>query len=222
MPAFYNKMTALIIKHLTGNLSEDEKMALEQEINSSAYKKQLFAELTNPGQLSVRLNRRNQVDLDYHWHRIQQVLAKRKKVIRLRNSCIAAAIIFLAGLATWHLLPLTKSTLVSRVAVHVQQPTPTLPAINENYLELSDGQRISLDSLTNGKTLYDGKTRIHKTQDCLEYKPAPPGDSSVSFNRIVVPREKNTRYYYPMAAIYGSTQPATYAFLLLLMHPKEW
>jgi len=190
MPAFYHKMSELIIKHLNGTLSEEEKIALEQEINSSALKKRLFTELTDLDNLSARINRREQIDLDAHWDKLQQQLARHHKIKRLKYIGLAAAAILVVSLGAWRLLLAPKQAVLPLSDNKQSQPIPVKPDSNECYLVKSDGTKILLDQLADGETLSDGQAIIRKVNDGLEYRAKSDNDTIIAHNQRCVPNKR--------------------------------
>ncbi|WP_114940611.1 FecR family protein [Mucilaginibacter endophyticus] len=189
----YFDLGQLIAKYMRNELSEQEKLQLDQWLQADARNQELFKKLTDEHLLNNELETFSATDKAKAWHNITKSTGFKRKNNKLRWIGYAAAVLLLAALA----IPLNKRRPAEQPQNLANQHKDIPPGTNKAVLTLADGSTIVLDSAKhgqiasqqnvliredeNGKVVYEA---AHETQE-----PAAPAPAeTIAMNMLATPR----------------------------------
>jgi hypothetical protein len=73
-PAMHTRIAELIIKHLFGELSDDERLELNVIIATSAEYRKLYEDMSNPDILREEVERMQNLDKESSWKKIESTI----------------------------------------------------------------------------------------------------------------------------------------------------
>ncbi|GEP97837.1 FecR family protein [Chitinophaga cymbidii] len=198
-----DQIIRLIGKHLGNNLDEAEQRILDEWLNASADNRKLFGELTDPQLVIGELRRFYAFDANRISKKIEAAIpafaapapAPVHRLHFLRRWGWAAAVLFL-GAGAWYLASQTsqKESQPSHVAV---MPAEIPPGREGAILTLSDGRKVSLDSLANGVIAQQHGTKVMLSNGQLAYTDAGAKASTLAYNTMTTPRGRQFRVLLP-------------------------
>ena len=177
----------LIIKSIKNELTDEEKIALDQWIKKDEKNRQLFNELSEEG-LNADLQKLAGYDISKAQHNVMHGIRKGKVVPWMKYAASAAAavlIYFAIDLFT----PSAKQSFNTPLATNENNAPNDVkaPESVNAVLTLGDGSTLVLDSLVNGQIAHQGNTNINKLADGkLVYN--GEAASVVQYNTLTVPR----------------------------------
>ncbi len=158
----YFNLGELIAKFLQDKLSEQEKIELENWLQSHPANKELFKKLTDKAALKNEVAQFSSEDSELAWQNIVQRTGYQapQKKIRLRSLIpYAAAIIALFGGSALILRNIHKKEESKPLAIH---PKDLLPGGNKATLTLANGSKITLDDSKQGNIAKEHNVIIAK------------------------------------------------------------
>lgn len=172
MPPEQEQIVALILKHLSGELTAEEQLQLDAWLESDADNRALMAEFSNEAVVKQEL-----LDI-YHtktriWQQLDQYTATGMRPVRnYRRMALYAASICVLVISTavylvkrWQMLPPAQVN-----APHQEYVNIPSPAVNRAYVTLGNGKRVYIDSLQNGAAITPGSNQGQKlSPDKIEY-----------------------------------------------------
>lgn len=177
----------LIIKSIKNELTDQEKIALDQWIEKDEKNRQLFNELSEEG-LNADLQKLAGYDISKAQHNVMHGIRKGKVVPWMKYTASAAAavlIYFAIDLFTSS----EKQSFNTPLATNEKNAANDVkaPESVNAVLTLADGSTLVLDSLVNGQIAHQGNTNINKLADGkLVYN--GEAASVVQYNTLTVPR----------------------------------
>lgn len=202
----YFRHSELIVKHLKGELNDQEKQELDLWVAQSDHNRLLFEKLTGEEILDLELKRFVSSGKNEAWERI----AAETSIHRAQNNTYigrrwiwyasAAVILLISGLLVYRFLE--KPPVENRV---VQQNTDFVPGTYKAVLTLADASQINLDDASSGEIARQADAIITKTTDGqLVYNASKSpvsssegADSNPVFNTISTPRGGKYRIILP-------------------------
>ncbi|AXY75214.1 FecR family protein [Paraflavitalea soli] len=168
-------ISSLIIKHLEGKASAEEKQALDSWINDSAENQELFDELCDEYRMSEDLSTHSE-DKKATWAKILTLApelqdAPVKQISWMRYAGVAG-ILLLIGLGVWYFNTGNKPAgqLVQTGNGRFKNDIPA-PVGTNATLVLADGKQINLDAVNNGQVADQGAMQVVKQEDgTIEYR----------------------------------------------------
>jgi transmembrane sensor len=189
-----NDIVMLLKKQLNGELSEEEKLRLEDWANESEANRRFYVEMTSEDDfIKSVLDFNKLVDTN------TQKMPAQAPVVGLYSAktswrfYVAAASVLLILMASALFLynSGTKKE-IAKSTPAVNPPTAEIPpAGNKAILTLSDGRKISLSDAANGMLTKDGSIVINKKQDgelIYESNPSNNKTQSIAYNTISSPK----------------------------------
>lgn len=198
------KIDELIIKYLSGTLTEDEQVILD-EWKALPENRLLLDQLSDKQWVKKELLKIDRVKETNAYNKLSQIYAQQTAPItvhKTRNNrswyFIAATLILMIGAGFWFLLNRgTDEATTSDIATSKERfKNDVQPGGNRAVLTLADGSLIILDSVTNGLLTQQGNTKIMKLDNGkIEYKHGPgngePGMiayNTIAYNTITTPK----------------------------------
>ncbi len=173
----------LLLKKMTGELTDEETATLEAWRLSSAIHQKKYEELTSFHSLQQKVKNFMEADTKAE----QLVVPITHRVHLLRKWRWAAAVILLLSAAAYFTLtrktepPLADSNFHSQKAI--------APGSSKAVLTLADGSTIDLDSTSKGELARQGNTRIIKDANGkVAYNPKDTSAQSVLMNTLSTPK----------------------------------
>lgn len=202
----YFRQSEWIVKHLKGELSDQEKEELDRWVAQSEHNRALFEKLTGEEILDLELKRFASSGKSEAWDRIvaeTSIRSASQTAYRGRRwiwYASAAVILLVSGLFAYRFFQ--KSTVENRM---VQQPADFVPGTSKAVLTLADASQINLDDAGSGEIARQADAIITKTADGqLVYNASKSPVSSVEstdsnpgFNTIRTPRGGKYRVILP-------------------------
>ncbi|MFR1239790.1 MAG: FecR domain-containing protein, partial [Butyricimonas faecihominis] len=174
--------------YLDGVLSPEEEAEFSYWIDSSPKNKALLDRVRDGRVLLEKIRFRERSDLERGWHGIQKKMRKRPRLfVRLMRYAAVLVVVVLMGLIVFSVWDDGKG---DDLKLSVQNETLSAKGGYKAYLELTNGKRLKLDSLSKLETRvegavikaeYQGTVIVHEQQ----------GDSlveGVEYNRMIIPR----------------------------------
>lgn len=184
-------ISSLIIRHLEGIASLEDKATLDKWIRESAENKALYDELCDEYRMSEDLTAHSE-DKKATWEKIltlaPELRAAPVKHISWMRYTSVAGILLLIGLGVWYFTTGSKPTgeLVQTNNSRFKNDVPA-PAGTNATLVLADGKKINLDAVNSGQLAEQGAMQVVKQEDgTIEYRQSSTGNrgSEVTFNMI--------------------------------------
>jgi ferric-dicitrate binding protein FerR (iron transport regulator) len=159
-------VTALLLKQLRQEITDDELQALNNYMAAHPLLQQVHNQVNNDTQLQADLLKFNQVDKDASWQKIseQTNLVKPRPFLRKwRVYVLAALIVIIAAATWWYMATGKKQKRIHEKYIPVVVNVP--PGGNRASLTLSNGTVISLDNAANGTLAEEGNAKVVKLQN---------------------------------------------------------
>ncbi|TDW96578.1 FecR family protein [Dinghuibacter silviterrae] len=153
-----------------------------------------YGGLPDRPEVIAKVKRLGEYDAETAANEIFQRLGILERSIYLRWISVAAAVLLLAAGGTWAYLATRVKP--KPVAVLPAQPRDIDPGTTKAVLRLSDGRRITLDSVHNGVVLQQGNIKITKAGGQLTYIPTGK-TAAVLYNTMTTPRGGQFRVILP-------------------------
>lgn len=191
------EQSRLIVKHLTGQLTDDEKEALAAWIGLSEHNKTLFNKITQEQFLASELNQFSSADKKDAWKRIAREtgVSSGRTLGSVGLRYAAAAVVLIVGsVAAFFIYQKEKVNTGVTAIANTGASAEILPGKEKATLTLSDGTRIALDEVSDGEIAKQENISITKTADGqLVYSPAKNQPASRVaqldlYNTIATPR----------------------------------
>jgi len=184
-------ISLLIIRHLRGELSEQEQADLNAWLEVSATNRTYFDELVNEETIPAKLVMFNKLDKAAIWNKALKGINEAEphpKVYQLsRYVSVAAVLLLLSAVA---ILWFNKSPEAPSFVPPVVHSGKVAPGGNKAYLTLADGKTISLTDANNGQLAEQAGISIQKTGDGqLVYRMAKRNEEAVGkINTVTTPK----------------------------------
>jgi transmembrane sensor len=192
-------IAALIVKYLDNSLNEAEDIELTAWINAAEHHRDLFAEMTDPQQLTTHLQQFYAYDSEKISRKISQRIpefneapAGIRRVSLIKWSWAAAIAMLLIG-GSWY----WASRLHNRPAEIASGPVNIEPGKQGAILTLADGREVVLDSLRKGIVANQSGASIVLSDGQLVYDPAVAGNMEVQYNKMTTPAGRQFQVTLP-------------------------
>jgi ferric-dicitrate binding protein FerR (iron transport regulator) len=191
-------IAGLLSKHLKGNLTTAEALQLQEWINGSEQRRQLWEDINNTAVQQAAIKGMAQYNENEALEHFLARHSQKEEVQRIhflqpwKWVAAAVAIIFIAGTLYW----LQSSQRIPGIA-HQLPVKDIAPGRNGAILNLSDGSRIALDSLGNGVVATQNGTSIVMDNGQLVYGPNSKENNEVAYNIITTPNGRQFQVVLP-------------------------
>jgi len=212
---------SLLLKHLRAQTTPEEQTVIEAWLAASKANQELFAELNDPDLVARSLEKMDLLHEDQVWQRLQANTTGKPPVHRVhflrRYGWAAAAVFFvLLGTGAWWILHNPEQ---KQIALTQQQRfrNDVPPAKNEAVLTLAGGQKIVLDSASNGTITRQGNTTIRNGNGQLVYNELHEKPTELLYNTLATGRGSQYQLILPdgskvwLNAASSITYPTTFA-----------
>ena len=171
-----------------GVLSPEEEAEFSRWIDSSPKNKALLDRVQDERVWLEKIHFRERNDLERGWHGIQKKMQKRPMLfVRLMRYAAMLVVVMLTGLIAFSVWDDGKG---DDLKLGVQNETLSAKGGYKAYLELTNGKRLELDSLSKLETHVEGAVIKAEDQGTVIVH-EQQGDSlveSVEYNRMIIPR----------------------------------
>lgn len=180
------EIATLLLKKISGQLTDEEAVALEEWKNASAANQREYEELVQLTVVKDELRQFRDAQAAGKELRIPVEMATRR-IPFLRRYWAAASILLLAGLGVYFWYQHNNQP---QVLTHTDQnlPKPILPGRDGAILTLADGSQVVIDSLGNGVIAMQGGTRVLLQDGQLAYDPKESVNGEISYNTMSTPK----------------------------------
>ena len=214
MPVLIQRIAALIIKHLRGELTSEENTELQEWIEASAENRDLFNRLSNEDTFKQdiiefhesKLNTWNKIDTA-----ISEVPVVTMKPNRRRNYLAAASVIVLLSAGAWLWFQYSNKSFIAKTPGPNQDKNivqDVAPGGDRAVLKLSDGSIIYLDSVQNGILAKQGNISIVKTGSGeIKYSESVAGNPALAEQALESGLPNNNIVTTPKGGQYQITLP---------------
>jgi transmembrane sensor len=189
----YFDLGQLIAKYMRKELSDQEKLQLDQWIEADARNQELFKKLTDEHLLNNELETFSVTDKAKAWQNIAQGTGFKRKNSNLRWVGYAAAVLLLAAIT----ITLNKRRTTEQPQNLANQHKDIPPGTNKAVLTLADGSTIALDSAKHGqianqqhvviKEDENGKVVYEATHEAQSPSTPAPAET-IAMNILATPR----------------------------------
>ena len=203
----------LFFRRLHDDLSETERIALEEWINQQdSMDRQFFEEMTDWKQIQTALQDLYRFDENSAFEDVQKKIHL-ESVLAISDSrqsraffvgqryryMIAGVFLILAvGASVLFMIKRKKDTNISSLSISQRFRNDVLPGGDKAVLILADGSRIPLDSVSNGELACQGNTTVIKLENgLLAYNIHSGGSQSVSYNTVSTPKGGKYQVHLP-------------------------
>jgi transmembrane sensor len=200
----YQKISELLIRHLRQDLTTEEKAELESWLQESPKNQQFLEEINNMPELLADVQAYREMknpDLDTLWARLQEMGWDKRQVEEppVRRMAwwryAAAAVVILFVSTTVYFLTKPNKPLPKSPVVFKAIQSDAKPSTSQAYLELDNGERISLDSLQVGLLATQGNTKVERKENgVLSYSAGGDATGKVLYNKVTVPKGSDVVY----------------------------
>ncbi|GAA4306200.1 FecR family protein [Compostibacter hankyongensis] len=195
------RMARLTAGKLKGTITPEEEADLAQWVARNKHNHQLFGEMQDEEYRSALLADMDRPDAETALvkmrARIKRYEKRRRRTQRRWRYSIAAAMVLLGGGASYFFLQKKPSPApVPSLSVSAGQQD-ILPGRNGAILTLSDGSRITLDSLGNGIVARQGSTKAVLSNGSLSYTAEHGTAGKIGYNTMTTPRGRQFRLVLP-------------------------
>jgi ferric-dicitrate binding protein FerR (iron transport regulator) len=177
----------LIVKHLNGELSDNERTWLNEWIDASERNRILFNQLTDKNWLVTEINSLYEFDQETVWKKILERstphVIPMSRGRRWWKYIAAASIILMLGTGAYFVFFKSKPAIIGNPVAtnNVDAPKNTRASIT-----LADGTKIYLDSAENGTLATQGSVKLEKTGEGeVSYSGA---SNEITYNTLTNPR----------------------------------
>ncbi len=182
----------IILRHLRGELSQEEEKVFRQSLVQDEQTRQLLESLDDETALEEDLHFFSSVDTTAAWKKVASKTVTQPTYWGFWSQfdswkyAASFSLLLLGGWLVYHWQRKETRVAVSRPPASKQHPIPTEG--NKARLELADGSTLVLDGLSNGPLQTEHGVRISKSNGQLVYTADPTNTSKpVSYNRMVTP-----------------------------------
>lgn len=193
-----NRIPVLIMKHLKGMLSEEERKELKEWLNESELNQDLFDELTDQQKVKSKLDRFQSVKKDNVWNKTLKMINHEedqeetaiRRIVPWRRIAAIASVLILASTTSYFLLT-NKQEKIPFQSVETQVIQDLAPGGDKAFLTLADGTVISLDSIRGEISLMGGMTVRKTDEGKIVYEVASSNlgsENDLKYNQISTPR----------------------------------
>jgi transmembrane sensor len=184
-----DRLVALLIRRLSGDLTREEARELEDWANESADNRRFLARAVNENVLEKELSQWRQLDpAEGHarWVGYRQA-RRRARVLRMVKWSAAASLIIALAIGAWFKLSVSHSS--NPVAVANPSAIPDRKSVT---LTLSNGRKIMVDSVGKGELAVDQGVKLLKTDsNSLEYgRSGKDNNRAVAYNTLATPKSR--------------------------------
>ncbi|HEX8019150.1 FecR family protein [Mucilaginibacter sp.] len=189
----YFDLGQLIAKYMRNELSDQEKLQLDQWIEADTRNQELFKKLTNEHLLNNELETFSVNDKAQAWTKIRKGTGFKNKTGKPRWIAYAAAVVLLAALT----ITLNKRQDIKHPQSLANQYKDLPPGTNKAVLTLADGSTIVLDSAKHGRIASqqhavikedeNGKV-VYEATDEAQNPAAPAPAETIAMNMLATPR----------------------------------
>lgn len=194
-------IASLIDKYLDNSLNVEERVALEEWINASDNNRQLFAEISDPKQLTAWLQRFYAYDGDRISRKISEQIpafgpprvapVHRIHFLRKWGWAAAAALLLGGGSYYWAFHNNASQSLVATQQVDIP------PGKQGAILTLADGREVVLDSMASGVVARQSGSAVILSNGKLVYDPASAGTTDMQYNKMTTPKGRQFQVTLP-------------------------
>jgi transmembrane sensor len=193
------KIDELIIKYLSGTLTEEEQVELD-EWKALPENRRLLDQLSNGDWVKKELQKIAGVKEVNAYNKLSQIYAQQNVPVKMHKTgskiiwwLAAASLILIAGAGSWFLLsrPSEKAAPVELAKPEDRFKNDVQPGGNRAKLLLADGTEIVLDNAGNGLLSQQGGAKVIKLDNgSIEYKQeAGTGDKeAIVYNTVSTPK----------------------------------
>lgn len=192
----------LIGRHLENTITPEERIILEEWINTSDHNRQIFAGINNSQEITAILQKFYSYDSNRIARKIGEQVPEfrtpEKAPVRRMNAVwkwgwVAAALLLFAG-GTYFL------------AIHKNTPTPSVAALNVPniipgkegaVLTLADGRKVVLDSLGNGVIAMQNGAKVILKNGELQYALSGETSGDAVYNTMSTPKGRQFQITLP-------------------------
>lgn len=197
-------ISSLIIKHLEGTASAEEKQVLDFWINDSAENQALFDELCDEYRMNEDLTAHSE-DKKATWEKILALApelqeAPVRRIAWLRYATVAS-VVLLIGLGVWYFNTGSKPSgeIAQTNNSRYKNDVPALAGTNAT-LVLADGKQINLNTVNNGQVAEQGVMQVMKQGDgTIEYRESASNDQGTALLYNTINTNKGGRYKVVLA-----------------------
>jgi transmembrane sensor len=189
MPDQFEKIAQLLFKHISGELSADDRKELEAWIAEKEQNKAFFERITNEETLRKEFNDFTGADKAASWQAISAKIFP-QRTIWWRYAAAAVALVLLsAGAFIFFNQSLNQAETATKGNASQNFKNLT-PGGEKAILTLSNGSKIILDNVQNGLLVKQGSTKLVKQGEQLFYETAIAKNSAgeVFSNTVSIPR----------------------------------
>jgi transmembrane sensor len=201
------RIVALIIKRLNGDLNETESIELQDWINQSEENRQAIEDFVDENKLQAGISHLYQAR-ERIWQRLHKEIPDKKTApvrrLVLRYAAAAAGIAMLISLSYYFISShaLISPAVTKKDTIQTRINNDVNPGGDRAELTLADGSVIVLDSIADGALAQQNDTRIIKSEDGqLAYDPgkntAAISQRPMAYNTLVTPRGGQYRLLLP-------------------------
>ena len=162
----------LIIKHLQGNLTNEEQAILEQWLDASEKNKLLFEQLSSQRYVSGEVEMLYAYDEEKGWSDIKQKFpfdtekkadsSVKLRIFEWRRIAVAASILLMICVGSYFLFFGKKDEPTEIVKVPENTNDVKAPSNNRAIITLANGKQVYVDSINNGQLFADGNVKVAK------------------------------------------------------------
>lgn len=192
------KIDELIVKHLSGTLSDKERVILD-EWKSLPENRLLLEQLSDEEWVRRELRKMAGLKEENAYHKLSQIYAQQAAPMKMpitrfyRSWYVAAAVfVVLAGAGLWFLLTHGDSRQAATESLASSEnrfKNDVSPGGDRATLILGDNSVVILDSATNGVLSQQGRTQVVKLENGqIAYQNAGRGDGPLVYNTIKTPK----------------------------------
>jgi transmembrane sensor len=185
-----DRLVALLIRRLSGELTPEETQELDEWAAESLVNRQFLTRVLNERILEKELNQWKQLDpAEGHTRWVAYHQARRRvRVLSMVKWSAAASLLIAVSISAWFKLTGPHKKPADVVAMNRQ---PAIGDHNSAVLTLADGRKIVLDSVGKGQLEVQGVTRLIKSDsNSLAYTGREENDAAavVLYNTLTTPK----------------------------------
>jgi len=180
------QVAVLISKYLRNDISEEDRMVLEQWLDEKEENRLLLESFRNgTHEVQHDMDFIRSLDAETAWESFEERVQQRRWKRMMRYVGYAAAIVVVAGLAIWKFLPGSSDADDAQTANVFHNDVA--PGSNKAQLTLSDGSTVDLETYINGLQEQDG-TAITGSDGQLTYSTPDDAANELIYNTLVIPK----------------------------------
>lgn len=180
------QLRLLAKKYIAGTASAEETALLHQwydSINPGNIETVLVDDAVSKQEISNEILNSIQQRINQESN---QIIRLPRRTIQWKHIAAAAVFIIVAGIAIWYVIP---RPVKKEQLVQVKQSAKEVPAPQaaRAVITLANGEKLYLDSLSDGPIAMEGNTRLMKKDDGIVYESSSPTKEE-QYNVLTVPR----------------------------------